>query len=388
MIGKDRRSRTCRSFRRWPSEPDYDAALKAAAARGVTAADAGEPSSSSILARSTANSSRAASRELGVYCEIVPHDTPWSTLSLRDPAALILSGGPESTLVADAPEMDPAIVGSGVPILGICYGMQLSRASVGAELVKLDHAEYGPATLAVVDRATPLFDGVPRRVARLDVARRFGRRAARRIPRRWHRPRAATSRRWATRRRRSTACSFTPKSCTREHGRTVLDNFLHQVAGLGRRLEDGFVRRASRSPRFAHQVGSDKVICALSGGVDSAVAATLVARAIGEQLTCIFVDHGLLRKDEADEVDSLRRAGIDVQVYEQAPRFARIGAGIQMMPNSMKVLRRIGVEEKVRDTLLPAVLSLEPRVGHGQGDQRTAHAGEPVRRALSLHAPG
>ena len=91
-------------------------------------------------------------RELGVYCEIVPYDTPWSALAARRPAALILSGGPESTLVDGAPEMDPAILEAGVPILGICYGMQLLAREIGAELVKLDHAEYGPATLR--DRRT------------------------------------------------------------------------------------------------------------------------------------------------------------------------------------------------------------------------------------------
>src|SRR6516164_6029208 len=100
-------------------------------------------------------------RELGVYCEIVPHDAPWSTLSARRPAALLLSGGPESALVDGAPDMDERILDSGVPILGICYGMQLLAREIGAELVKLDHAEYGPATLIVSNRETPFFDGVP-----------------------------------------------------------------------------------------------------------------------------------------------------------------------------------------------------------------------------------
>ncbi|MGB9652626.1 MAG: GMP synthase (glutamine-hydrolyzing), partial [Candidatus Cybelea sp.] len=100
-------------------------------------------------------------RELGVYCEIVPHDTPWSSLAAREPSALILSGGPESALVNGAPEMDKEIADSGLPILGICYGMQLLAREIGAELVKLEHAEYGPSTLVIGDRETPLFDGVP-----------------------------------------------------------------------------------------------------------------------------------------------------------------------------------------------------------------------------------
>src|SRR5580692_1918361 len=99
-------------------------------------------------------------RELGVYCEIVPHDVPWSELQARDPAALILSGGPSSALTPDAPDMDPAILGSGVPILGICYGMQLLARDIGAELVKLDHAEYGPALLETVAGSSPLWEGV------------------------------------------------------------------------------------------------------------------------------------------------------------------------------------------------------------------------------------
>ncbi|HVA33871.1 MAG TPA: glutamine-hydrolyzing GMP synthase [Candidatus Baltobacteraceae bacterium] len=239
-------------------------------------------------------------RELGVYCEIVPHDTPWSMLSVREPAALILSGGPESTLVSGAPDMDAAIIDSGVPLLGICYGMQLLAREAGAELVKLDHAEYGPATLVVGDRATPLFDGVPDQ-SRVWMSHGD---SVVKLPH-GYAALASTPRchvaAMGNVEKKIFGTQFHPEVVHTEHGRTVLANFLHAIAGLGDEWKmESFVDSAIDEIR--RTVGDDKVICALSGGVDSAVAATLVARAIGEQLTCIFVDHGLLRKGEADQV--------------------------------------------------------------------------------------
>ncbi|MBV8530300.1 MAG: glutamine-hydrolyzing GMP synthase [Candidatus Eremiobacteraeota bacterium] len=239
-------------------------------------------------------------RELGVYCEIVPHDTPWSSLSLRQPAALILSGGPESALVDGAPDLDKEIVESGVPILGICYGMQLLAREIGAELVRLDHAEYGPATLVVRDRETPLFDGVPEE-SRVWMSHGDSVVA---LPRGYH-SLASTARCHVAAmggvKKKIYGVQFHPEVVHSEHGRTVLDNFLHEIAGLGSDWKmESFLDRSVEEIRS--RVAGDKVICALSGGVDSAVAATLVARAIGEQLTCIFVDHGLLRKGEAEEV--------------------------------------------------------------------------------------
>ncbi len=235
-------------------------------------------------------------RELNVYCEIVPYDTPWKELAARNPQALILSGGPESTLVPDAPRMDPAIVQSGVPLLGICYGMQLIAGDAGGELVKLDRAEYGPAFVAV-RRDNPLFAGVPSEsrawmshgdsVVKLPPG--FSEIAS------TERCKVAAM---ADDKRKIYGVQFHPEVAHTEIGRRILDNFVHGIAGIGSdwRMES-FVERTIAEIR--ERVGSDKVICALSGGVDSAVAATLVSRAIGEQLTCIFVDHGLLRKNEA-----------------------------------------------------------------------------------------
>ncbi|MFZ0682625.1 MAG: glutamine-hydrolyzing GMP synthase [Candidatus Cybelea sp.] len=268
-------------------------------------------------------------RELGVYCEIVPFDVPWNALSLRRPAALILSGGPESTLAEDAPRMDPEIVEAGVPILGICYGMQLLARDIGAELVPLDQAEYGPATLVVGDRETPLFDGVPEEsrvwMSHGDsvVALPDGYRAL-----------ASTARchvaAMGNLEKKIYGVQFHPEVVHTEHGRTVLDNFLHEIAGLGRDWKmESFLDSSVRDIR--ERVGTDKAICALSGGVDSAVAATLVARAIGEQLTCIFVDHGLLRKNEAEEVVAAFREVLHLNVVavDARERFLHKLAGIE-----------------------------------------------------------
>ncbi|MDP9025888.1 MAG: glutamine-hydrolyzing GMP synthase [Candidatus Eremiobacteraeota bacterium] len=239
-------------------------------------------------------------RELGVYCEIVPYDTAWSALASRKPAAIILSGGPESTLVPDAPEMDPAILRSGLPIFGICYGMQLIARHTGAELVKLDHAEYGPATLHVMTESSQVFAGVP---PDSRVWMSHGDSVVTLPP--GYDNLASTERctvaAMGDARKKIYGTQFHPEVVHTEAGRQILSNFLHGVAGLGNDWKmESYVDRAIEEIRA--KVGSDNVICALSGGVDSAVAATLVARAIGEQLTCVFVDHGLLRKNEAASV--------------------------------------------------------------------------------------
>lgn len=268
-------------------------------------------------------------REAGVYCEIVPHDTPWDALQLRKPAALILSGGPESTLTDGAPDMDGAIVECGLPILGICYGMQLLARETGAELVKLDHAEYGPATLHVVDRETPLFDGIP------DASRVWMSHgdSVRRLPRGYHELASTDRCRVAAMgnpKKKIYGVQFHPEVVHTEHGRAVLDNFLHTVARLGNEWKmESFLE--TEVERIRKRVGNARAICGLSGGVDSAVAATLVARAIGDRLTCIFVDHGLLRQHEADEVVAAFRDVLHLNVIAVDARERFLGklAGIE-----------------------------------------------------------
>ncbi len=341
-------------------------------------------------------------RELGVYCEIVPHDTPWSVLSLRRPAALILSGGPESTLVEGAPAMDGEIVESGVPILGICYGMQLLARDVGAELVKLDHAEYGPATLVVSDSETPLFNGVP---AESRVWMSHGDTVVS-LPQ-GYRALASTTRchvaAMGSLKKKIYGVQFHPEVVHTEYGRTVLENFLARIAGLARDWKmESFLTRSIEEIRA--RVGGDKVICALSGGVDSAVAATLVARAIGEQLTCIFVDHGLLRQGEVEEVLTAFRELLQLNVVAvdargrfleklkgvEDPERKRIIIGHEFIDVFEREAAKIpGVKHLVQGTLYPDVIESKTP-GSKAGEKIKSHhnvGGLPEKMGLSLIEP-
>ncbi|HEY6486853.1 MAG TPA: glutamine-hydrolyzing GMP synthase [Candidatus Cybelea sp.] len=341
-------------------------------------------------------------RESGVYCEIVPYDTPWSALSLRSPDALILSGGPESTLAAGAPQMDKEIVRAGVPILGICYGMQLLARDVGAELIQLDHAEYGPATLIVADRSTPLFDGVPEE-SRVWMSHGD---SVVELPSGYH-ALAATARchvaAMGNPKKKIYGVQFHPEVVHTECGRVVLDNFLHQIAGLGSDWAmESFLETSVQEIRT--RAGSDKAICALSGGVDSAVAATLVARAIGEQLTCVFVDHGLLRKNEAAEVvaafrDVLHLNVIAVDARERFlrklegvddPERKRVAIGHEFIAVFEQEAAKIpGVKYLVQGTLYPDVIeSKTPQSKAGQKIKSHHNVGGlPEQMNLTLIEP-
>jgi GMP synthase (glutamine-hydrolysing) len=341
-------------------------------------------------------------RELGVYCEIVPYDTPWSALSLRRPAGLILSGGPESTLAKGAPEMDRKIVKSGVPILAICYGMQLVAREVGAKLVPLDQAEYGPATLLITDRSTPLFDGVAEE-SRVWMSHGD---SVTSLPR-GYRPLASTARchiaAMGNRKKKIYGVQFHPEVAHTQFGRTILENFLHEIAGLGRdwKMED-FLDRSVTEIR--KRVGKANVICALSGGVDSAVAATLVARAIGQQLTCIFVDHGLLRKGEAEQVLATFREVLHLNVIAvdarrrflkklrgvEDPERKRVIIGHEFIAVFEQEAAKIrGVKHLVQGTLYPDVIESktpQSKAGHKIKSHHNV-GGLPEKMGLSLIEP-
>ncbi|GAC1310407.1 MAG: glutamine-hydrolyzing GMP synthase [Vulcanimicrobiaceae bacterium] len=279
-------------------------------------------------------------REASVYSEILPHDTPWSEIAKREPAAIVLTGGPESTLGDDALGIDPQVFLAGVPVLGICYGMQLMARDLGGTIVRSTHREFGAAALHLVE-ASPLTAGV-----------------------------AATSRAWMSHgdtvlaapagfailaktsgcaiaamgdaARKLYGVQFHPEVVHTEAGKAVIANFLHGVAGIAPAWKmASFV--ATTVAQIRTQVGAGRVICALSGGVDSAVAATLVARAIGTQLTCIFVDTGLLRAGEGDAVVAAFRdvLHLDVVRVDARERFLARLAGI-VDPEEKRI--RIGHE--------------------------------------------
>jgi GMP synthase (glutamine-hydrolysing) len=238
-------------------------------------------------------------RELAVYSEILPFNTPLAELLKRQPAGIILSGGPRSLAEAGAPRSDPAIFDAGIPVLGICYGMQLMTAALGGSLGQSAHREFGHATVTVA-RNTRLFDELPHE---LRVWASHGDHVAA-VPPGFdivatssNAPIAAME----CSKRRLYALLFHPEVAHTDRGLEILRNFAFGECGCrGDWTMAGFVEESVA--RIREQVGDARVVCGLSGGVDSTVAAVLVHRAIGERLTCIFVDNGLLRQDEAHQV--------------------------------------------------------------------------------------
>ncbi len=302
----------------------------------------------------------------------------------------------------DAPDLDPAILTSGVPLLGICYGMQLIAHRLGGELVKLDRAEYGPAVLRIDDARSPLFAGVPRE-SRVWMSHGD---SVVRLPSGF--TSLASTERCAVAAmgdatRKVYGVQFHPEVVHTEHGRVILENFLSRIAEVPRDWAmESFVDAAIAEIR--ERLGEARAICALSGGVDSAVAATLVARAIGKQLTCIFVDHGLLRKGEAEQVISAFRdvLHLDVRAIDARERFLealsgvddperkRIIIGHEFIAIFEEAARAIpGVRFLVQGTLYPDVIeSKTPESKAGQKIKSHHNVGGlPERMHLELLEP-
>jgi GMP synthase (glutamine-hydrolysing) len=237
-------------------------------------------------------------RDARVYSELVSHRLSAEEIARRDPAALILSGGPSSVYSEGAPQLDPAVLSLGIPTLGICYGMQLMARELGGSVEANDVSEFGKTELAAHESA--LFHDLPPE----QTVWMSHRDAVVAPP-----PGAAVTASSAAtpvaafedRARALYGVQFHPEVVHTPHGQELLKNFLYEIAGVAPAWTPAAVIE-EQVARIRAQVGDERVLCALSGGVDSAVAALLVHKAVGAQLTCVFVDHGLLRENEAAQV--------------------------------------------------------------------------------------
>ncbi|MCC6349044.1 MAG: glutamine-hydrolyzing GMP synthase [Candidatus Eisenbacteria bacterium] len=339
-------------------------------------------------------------RELGVYSEIVPGTTPLGAIRAKRPSAIVLSGSPASGYRAEAPMPDAGIFALGKPLLGICYGFQVTQQLMGGEVAKAKHAEYGVATF-VLDRSSPLFAGVPKRfrawMSHGDEVKSLG-------PR-WQKVAHTSNCAFAAARHEKLPfhlIQFHPEVVHSPYGKRVLQNFLFRVARLkGGWSMKNFVREAVRDVRA--QVGGGRVLCGLSGGVDSTVAATLIHRAIGDRLTCVLVDHGLMREDEAAEVwrELGEKRHLNLRVVNAQARFLDKLAGVADPERKRKIIgnefvavfeeesKRIGeVNFLAQGTLYPDVIE-SASAGHGSQVIKSHHnvGGLPEWMTLELVEP-
>jgi GMP synthase (glutamine-hydrolysing) len=237
-------------------------------------------------------------RECRVYSELVGHGVSADQVRARNPHALILSGGPASVYAEGAPHVDPALFDLGIPMLGICYGMQLMALDLGGSVERTGVSEFGKTGLTAVE--SELFAGLPDEqtvwMSHRDsvTAPPAGARVVAGSP-------SARIAAFEESERRLYGVQFHPEVVHTPHGTDLLKNFLYNVAGAPPAWTPAAVIE-EQVERIRAAVGSERVLCALSGGVDSAVAALLVHKAVGDQLTCVFVDHGLLRENEAEQV--------------------------------------------------------------------------------------
>ncbi|NHC15678.1 glutamine-hydrolyzing GMP synthase [Motilibacter deserti] len=267
-------------------------------------------------------------REARVYSEIVPHTTAVSEILARRPKAVILSGGPSSVYAENAPAVDPALFTAGVPAFGICYGFQAMAQALGGTVEKTGRSEFGGTPLLVTDETSRLFAGLP---SEQSVWMSHGD-SVTRAPEGFAVVAASAGAPVAAFEdvtRGLAGVQFHPEVLHSAHGQAVLERFLFEVAGCEPTwTTDNIVEEQVATIRA--QVGDKRVVCGLSGGVDSAVAAALVQRAVGDQLTCVFVDHGLLRKDEARQVeeDFVASTGVKLKVVDARERFLGALAGL------------------------------------------------------------
>ncbi len=277
-------------------------------------------------------------REAKVYSEVVPHSMSVADILAQEPAAVILSGGPASVYTVGAPALDAALLEAGVPVFGMCYGFQAMVQALGGTVAHTGRGEYGDTSATISDVSSTLFYGQP---AEQSVWMSHGDSVT-----------AAPAGMQVTAssdgapvaafeddRRRLYGVQWHPEVLHSAQGQRVLENFLWRGAGIEpdwtpANVVDELVTAVRE------QVGDGRVLCALSGGVDSSVAAALVQRAVGDQLTCVFVDHGLLREGEAEQVekDFVAATGVQLVVVDARVRFLQALAGVSDPEQKRKII--------------------------------------------------
>lgn len=278
-------------------------------------------------------------REAGVYSEIVHHNITAAEVTAKNPTAIILSGGPSSVYEAGSPQLDRDILDLGIPVLGICYGFQTLANALGGRVDATGKKEYGATELRVT-AGGEILDGQPSeqicwmshgdQVMQAPVG--FEVLASTDTT-----PVAA----FANREKKIYGVQWHPEVKHSAFGQNVLENFLHNAAGIAATWNSGNVI-AEQVEKIRAQVGGDRVICGLSGGVDSAVAAAIVHKAVGDQLVCVFVNHGLLRQDEAEQVerDYVAATGIRLVVVDAQQKFLDALEGVTDPETKRKIIGR------------------------------------------------
>ncbi|MEQ4205083.1 glutamine-hydrolyzing GMP synthase [Actinopolymorpha sp. B9G3] len=280
-------------------------------------------------------------REARVYSEIVPHTTPVAQLLARRPKAIILSGGPQSVYAEGAPQVDPELFAAGVPAFGICYGFMAMAQALGGEVAKTGRSEFGRTLVTAHEpRTGALLADVP---AQFRAWMSHGDEVVR-PPAGFTLAASSDGARVAAfedSERRLAGVQWHPEVLHSEHGQQVLQRFLYDIAGC--RPTWTMVNIVEETVDAVRaQIGDKRAICAMSGGVDSSVAAALVQRAIGDQLTCVFVDLGLLRKGEAAQVESdfVAATGVKLKVVDAAEQFLDALAGVDDPEAKRKIIGR------------------------------------------------
>jgi GMP synthase (glutamine-hydrolysing) len=340
-------------------------------------------------------------RELNVYSELLPHDTPWAEIEGRGPKAIILSGGPASVYDPEAPKADPALWSGRIPVLGICYGLQLMALELGGEVVPSAKREYGPASVQITTE-----DGLFRGMDREQPVWMSHGDAILRPPEGFVATAQTDSTAFAGLHdpaRNLYGIQFHPEVAHTPRGRDILRNFVVDIAGARQTWTPAsFVDTTVADIR--ERVGRGHVICALSGGVDSAVAATLVHRAIGDQLTCIYVDHGLMRKRESELLRATfeENLGMHLVMVDARDRFLRRLANVEDPEEKRRIIGdefirvfeeeagRLGqIDFLVQGTLYPDVIESKTAETKAAAKIKTHHnvGGLPADLRFSLIEP-